>query len=104
MTSQRDVYSRKLDTTTCDKSRVFYRIQLALAQTFRPQLARSEYQLGINTIIPKIFALDTLQFTEEYIATLLYRLISMLSNRTGGARIGAKIPDWMSNNLAGREK
>ena len=30
--------------------------------------------------------------------------ISMLSNRPGGARIGAKMPDWMSNNLAGREK
>ena len=29
---------------------------------------------------------------------------SMLSNRPGGARIGPKIPDWMSYNLAGREK
>ena len=28
----------------------------------------------------------------------------MLSNCPGGARIGPKIPDWMSNNLAGREK
>ena len=28
---------------------------------------------------------------------------SGLSNRPGGDQIGAKIPDWMSNNLAGRE-
>ena len=27
----------------------------------------------------------------------------MLSNHPGGARIGTKIPDWMSSNLAGRE-
>ena len=33
-----------------------------------------------------------------------YITISMLSNNPGGARIGTKIPDWMSNNLAGREK
>ena len=30
--------------------------------------------------------------------------VTVLSNRPGGARIGPKIPDWMSNNLAGREK
>ena len=30
--------------------------------------------------------------------------VKMLSNRPGGARICPKIPDWMSNNLAGREK
>ena len=35
---------------------------------------------------------------------LLDDLHTVLSNRPGGARIGAKIPDWMSNNLAGREK
>ena len=44
------------------------------------------------------------------LATLIFffcrftRPIPMLSNRPGGARIGPKIPDWMSNNLAGREK
>ena len=32
------------------------------------------------------------------------KVLTMLSNRPGGARIGAKIPDWMSNNLAGRKK
>ena len=35
---------------------------------------------------------------------ILSRRKSMFSNRPDGARIGAKIPDWMSNNLAGREK
>ena len=29
---------------------------------------------------------------------------AMLSNSPGGALIGAKIPDWMSYDLAGREK
>ena len=28
---------------------------------------------------------------------------SMLSNRPDGTRIGPKIPEWMSNNLAGSE-
>ena len=46
----------------------FYRIKLAVAKTSGPQLARSEYQLGIKTILPKIFPLNTLQFTEEYIS------------------------------------
>ena len=32
------------------------------------------------------------------------KTVPMLSNRPGGARIGPKIPDWMSNNLAGKEK
>ena len=45
----------------------FYRIKLAIAKTFSSQLARSEYQLGIITILPKIFPLKPLQFTVEYI-------------------------------------
>ena len=41
------------------------------------------------------------QFPMEF---LLIVTVTMLSNHPGGAWIGPKIPDWMSNNLAGREK
>ena len=29
--------------------------------------------------------------------------VTILSNSPGGARIETRIPDWMSNNLAGKE-
>ena len=41
--------------------------------------------------------------SEPLQVNFFYQSDSMLSNRPGGARIGPKIPDWMSSNLAGRE-
>ena len=71
---------------------VFYRIKLAVTKSFRLQSARSEYQLGIKIFFSKIFPVNTLQFTEEYIA-ILYIVGFMVADlsKMAAIRLGLEI-------------